>query len=240
MTERCLAFVYARSDSRRLPGKALMPLNGLPLIDLVCERARRLRVDDCVLLTTDRPIDDELAHHMKARGVSVFRGDAGDVVRRTVQAIHALRPDWCLRVNGDCPLFEPVLALSAFQQCDADTEFISNIIHRRFPYGVAVEWFRAPMYCELASEARDAEREHVTQHLYRLVDQIHTISFENERDDSHLQLTIDTPADYARLAALGASADLLSASYWELFRLPPPKVVTTRVLRGRGMDERNK
>ncbi len=99
MSEKTLAFVYARSDSQRLPGKALRSINGMALIDLVCERARRLPVDECVLLTTDREVDDELAAHVSARGVRVFRGDALDVVNRTVQAIHALRPDWCIRVN---------------------------------------------------------------------------------------------------------------------------------------------
>lgn len=229
MSEKTLAFVYARSDSQRLPGKALRSINGMALIDLVCERARRLPVDECVLLTTDREVDDELAAHVSARGVRVFRGDALDVVSRTVQAIHALQPDWCIRVNGDCPLFDPALAEAAFNQRDASTELVSNLFTRHFPYGVAVEWFRASLYCSFADQAAPAEREHVTQHLYRLRHRMNVLSVDNERDDSHLRLTVDTPDDYERMAALAKTADLMSTTYWQLFKLPEPSVLYSRV-----------
>ena len=59
---RIVAVVQARMSSSRFPGKALAPLAGVPLIEVVCRRARSCAaLDGLVVATSDRPDDDPLA-----------------------------------------------------------------------------------------------------------------------------------------------------------------------------------
>ena len=52
MTDRTVAVVQARMSSSRLPGKVLMPLDGLPLIVFMLRRVARARCIDEVVLAT--------------------------------------------------------------------------------------------------------------------------------------------------------------------------------------------
>ena len=77
--------------SARYPGKALAPLAGRPLLDVLLERMQAARgVDGVALATSVQPENDPLAALAGRRGVSVFRGDEDDVLRRHVDCAHAL------------------------------------------------------------------------------------------------------------------------------------------------------
>lgn len=218
-------FVYARTDSKRLPGKALMPLGcGGPLLGIVLARARMVEADTCVLLTSNRTVDDQLATLGSAHGVQVVRGDPFDLVQRTLQAIEVTGATHFLRVNGDSPLFSPLLARQAMIHLDR-VMLISNLFQRRFPYGVAVEWVATDTYLNLANTAEGTEREHVTAHLYRMHAQLAAFSMIQIRDDSGLQLALDTEADHERFSALLGQANPVHTEYWDLYDIPPPQMV---------------
>ncbi len=220
---RPFVFVYARTDSSRLPGKVLMPLAGKTLIDTVLDRASRVDADGCALLTSTRPIDDALTQHAQRRGITVIRGHPTDLVTRTLTALAQTGATHFLRINGDSPLFSPELANHALQLLK-NADLVSNLIVRRFPYGVAVEWIAATTYTELAHAVQPQEREHVTQHLYRHLDRLRYISLEQQRDDSRLRLALDTLEDRMSLAARLTGTDTTVIPYWQLFDLPPPQL----------------
>lgn len=219
---RRFVFIYARSDSSRLPGKTFMPLAGRMLIDIVVDRALRVGADGCALLTSCRSIDDQLAEHGKMRGLRVVRGHSTDLVERTLLAIEETKATHFLRVNGDSPLFSPELAHYAMLHIK-DVDIISNILCRRFPYGVAVEWISSSIYKELSVSALADEREHVTQHLYRQIGKLNNLSLEQKRDDSKLRLTLDTPIDYEKLKKMLEGQDISSLPYWHLLNLEAPE-----------------
>lgn len=222
-----VVFVYARMDSQRLPGKALMPLacSG-PLLGIVLTRALKVGADNCALLTSDRAIDDGLAELGAMHGVQVVRGDAFDLVQRTLQAIGITGATHFLRVNGDSPLFSPLLACRAMAHLGSG-EMISNLFERSFPYGVAVEWIAASHYKRLSRAAEATEREHVTAHLYRLAVQLPSLSMTQSRDDSDLRLVLDTQADYERLNDLFLQPNTDRAEYWNLYDKPTPSLFFT-------------
>lgn len=75
-----VAGIQARLDSARLPGKALLDLQGRPLIHWTIDRLRRSRkLDDVFLLTSDRIIDDPLVEAVAGK-VGVLRGSATYVI----------------------------------------------------------------------------------------------------------------------------------------------------------------
>lgn len=228
MTGKAAAFIYARSDSRRLPGKIFLELGGHKVIDIVHARAARLDVGNVVMLTTGRKVDDPIASHCAAHGYNCLRGNTDDLVQRTLQALELYTPHTIVRVNGDCPLFEPTLANAALEyiQNENGTDMVSNIVSRTFPYGISVECMSAEAYVCHAGAAAVAEREHVTQHLYRLADQLSLSSMrDSSGDNSNRRLTLDTVEDARQLTRLFAGRDVVTTPYWEFLNMSAPSPV---------------
>ena len=227
MTSKIAGLVYARLDSSRLPGKALKEMGGTKLIDIVFARARRMNVAETILLTTDRAVDTPLAEYCEKQGYEVFRGDAFDLVKRTLQAIEAYQLDGFVRINGDSPLLEPTLVNKGLAQLNQEIGFVSNLFQRTFPYGVAVECVSSELFRKFSEVTREPEREHVTSHLYRLSESFKKKSLVNASDNhSHLRLTVDTPEDHERLSELAENGDITTEPYWKLCKVTPPVTET--------------
>jgi spore coat polysaccharide biosynthesis protein SpsF len=102
---RIVALVQARLGSARLPGKMLLPLHGVPLIDWVLRRVARAELLDAVVLATStKPRDNALAGHVESLGFPVFRGPENDVLERFRQAGLWAGASHVVRVCADNPL----------------------------------------------------------------------------------------------------------------------------------------
>jgi len=204
--------VFARMDSQRLPGKALLPLAGRPLLARVLDRVLRARFP-VIVATSDRTLDDPIAALAAAEGVSCFRGDADDVAGRALACADAHRLDALIRISGDSPFIDPALieAVADLFAAGPDTEIATNVHPRSFPTGESVEVIARTALARIAAETRDpADREHVTRYPYA-----HPARF---RLANHaacgtnyggLNLTVDTPDDVKRaewMLAAGADA----------------------------------
>jgi spore coat polysaccharide biosynthesis protein SpsF len=97
--------VSARMASTRHAGKALAPLAGRPLLEVLLTRLQTVRrVDGLVLATSVKPENDVLVGLAERLGVQVFRGDEDDVLRRHIDAAQAVGAEHVVRVTGDNPL----------------------------------------------------------------------------------------------------------------------------------------
>jgi spore coat polysaccharide biosynthesis protein SpsF len=102
---RVVAIVSARMASSRCPGKALAPLAGRPLIEVLLERiAYSPELDSVALATSARPENDPLVEIARRLGVPAFQGDEDDVLRRYVDCARTMGADHVVRVTGDNPL----------------------------------------------------------------------------------------------------------------------------------------
>jgi spore coat polysaccharide biosynthesis protein SpsF len=116
--------VSARMASSRCPGKALAPLAGRPLLEVLLARMAAVRdVDGVVLATSASADNDPLADLARRDGFDVFRGDEDDVLRRHLECARALAADHVVRVTGDNPLTdvettEALVALHRRAQAD--------------------------------------------------------------------------------------------------------------------------
>jgi spore coat polysaccharide biosynthesis protein SpsF len=114
--------VSARMASSRCPGKALAPLAGRPLLEVLLDRMAAVRgVGGVVLATSVKAENDPLAEMAGRAGFQVFRGDEDDVLRRHVDCARALGADHVVRVTGDNPLtdVETIESLAARHRRDA-------------------------------------------------------------------------------------------------------------------------
>ena len=128
MSARVLIVVSARMASSRCPGKALAPLAGRPLLEVLLRRMATVRGVDGVVLATSRSAEnDPLAQVAGSAGFEVFRGEEEDVLRRHVDCAHALGAAHVVRVTGDNPLtdVETTEALVALhRRCGADYTYV--------------------------------------------------------------------------------------------------------------------
>jgi spore coat polysaccharide biosynthesis protein SpsF len=102
---RVVLVVSARMASSRCPGKALAPLGGRPLLEVLLERMAGVRgADEVVLATSTHPENDALADLARRGGFEAFRGDEDDVLRRHLDCARARGAEHVVRVTGDNPL----------------------------------------------------------------------------------------------------------------------------------------
>lgn len=215
-------FIYARVDSQRLPNKVFQKFGRRKLIDVIIERLRLCDLDTIYLVTSDRPVDDVLAEYCKELGIGVFRGSFEDLVHRSVAAINNLKVDRFLRVNGDSPFISPTLVNYSLQNFEK-AKFVSNLFHRTFPYGVALELIDAAWYCDNVRKAAPKNREHLTQHIYQNVTHTKSISITQNRDMHDKHLTIDTPNDFNQLESSLRENHLVE--YWDYLGYSQPMFI---------------
>jgi spore coat polysaccharide biosynthesis protein SpsF len=197
--------VAARTQSSRLPGKALMPLQGRPMILFLLSRLAGMKKADVVLATTDLVSDDNLAVIVEAAGVPVFRGSESDVVARYCAAAEVFNFDTVVRVTGDCPLVDADLIDGCLAQCETFENFDLASTKGVFPIGLDAEIYPAKVMAALNIGGRLSaeDREHLTLHMYRnagfTVRKIQTPIGWKPVDRS---FTVDTRADYDSMVLL--------------------------------------
>mgnify|MGYP005852106531 CR=1 FL=1 len=170
MAELTRVILQARTDSTRLPGKALLPVAGMPTVVLALLRAANTGLD-VRLATSNRAVDDRLAETVADAGIPVFRGDAENVRARYLACCADL-PDEAIvvRLTGDNLLPNGSLIDEVIEEFTIGqrTYLSSDMCWRSPPYGLSVEVFNLGALRQLAGCIDDSfEREHVTPALRR-------------------------------------------------------------------------
>ena len=203
-----LGILQARMSSSRLPGKVLKPILGEPMIVRQIERLRRSRrIDRLVLATSVESQDDALAAAVGAAGLAVHRGSLNDVLDRFIAAASPYKPDWIVRLTGDCPLADPELidhVIDATLAAAAD--YGSNTLEPTYPDGLDVEVVRCAALEEVwRAGGSAAEREHVTLGIHRHPERFRLVDVKAERDLSRLRWTVDEARDFTLVEQIYAA-----------------------------------
>ncbi|HEX4148346.1 MAG TPA: glycosyltransferase family protein, partial [Pirellulales bacterium] len=197
--------VQARVRSTRLPGKVLLDLAGRPMLERQLERLKQCRAADDIIVATTRHGDDRPIVSLAGRvGVRWFRGSADDVLRRYVDAASQTQAEVVVRITSDCPLIDPVVTDRVIRELCAQPvhcDYASNVVRRTFPRGLDTEAMFADTLWRIDRLASSPhEREHVTivprsprASLFLTRDVL------DERDNSDLRWTVDTPEDLAMI-----------------------------------------
>ena len=198
---RTIVIVQARTNSSRLPGKVLLPIQGKSLILFLLERLDRCRtVDRVVLATSDNTSDNELADQVVRAGFPIFRGDLDDVLERfRACALHE-SADVVVRITGDCPLSDPDLIdelVDAFHVGGWD--YLSNCAdgdQLTVPDGFDAEVFKADLLDRAAKTAQlPSEREHVTPWMRTPSAGLNWAHYRHQHVRPYFRVTVDDPID---------------------------------------------
>lgn len=202
--------IQARTSSKRLPRKSLLPVGGLPLAVLTALRASRNGAD-VVVATSHQASDDCLASNLERHCIKVFRGPLDDVMGRYVEATADLPDDArVVRLTADnvFPDADFVDDLVSFFDASDSDHVGTTSPDDGLPYGLSGEVFSVAALRRAQKNAGDGyDREHVTPWIKRnltsrLFD-VHRLAI----DLGHLRCTVDTNRDYQRLCRLFATVE---------------------------------
>lgn len=170
MNPNVAIIVSARMASSRLPGKAMMTLAGVPMIQFLIERLVGSTLGgELVLATTTRDDDDILEKLGGEIGIKVFRGAENDVAGRCLSAAQALGAEWIVRVTGDCPF----LNADTIDYCLRQTVWDDKLFWTTkgsFPRGIDLELLAVSKLETEWPKMTDDEKEHVTLRFYGMHD----------------------------------------------------------------------
>lgn len=197
-----LAILQTRMTSPRLPGKAMAPLRGEPMVWRQVERIRQARcISKLIVATSHETADDPLASFLVSRGQTVFRGASENLTERFMRCVDAAGPvTHVVRVKGDSPFVDPGVIDEAVRLALASkAAYSGNRVRKTFPRGLEVEVVTAQALASAAAEA-DPETAARTSPLAQIrslperYPQGHVLA---RRDLSALDWRVKTPADFA-------------------------------------------
>ncbi len=210
--------LQARLDSTRLPGKALLELEGKPVIVWAMESLRAVPADRWVL-ACDEASFDRLEPFARGSGFECVKGPKEDVLARFCLAIEKTGAATVVRATGDNP----------FVFADATTESLRRFASLRdsetpcdyftltgLPHGAGVEVFDAGRLveaCRLTDSPYD--HEHVGPALYAHRERFSCV-FEAAPPQWRLErarVTIDTQEDFERACFIARCLRSLGAAF---------------------------
>lgn len=168
-----LTIIQVRMNSSRLPGKALLRLYGLPIIQHVMHATMNQDWKVCLLVpqgdANDAMLSELPLHQRYPTGEkvwSVYRfnpGEYNDVLTGVYDAACQFGPDNVIRLTGDCPMLSPDIiknVISLHEQEGNDFTFNSDSAQGD---GIDVEVMKMRVLrdCHLKASSK-YDREHVT------------------------------------------------------------------------------
>lgn len=194
-----LAILQARMSSSRLPGKVMKPLLGQPMLWREIERVQRATtLDALVVATSDDRSDDPIEQLCRARGVDCFRGSLDDVLDRFYCAAQHRKPQYVVRLTGDCPVLDPAVIDAVVRHCvEGKFDYATNALKPTFPDGLDVEVFTFACLETAWREAKlPSQREHVTPFINQQPERFKIGDYAGSRDLSYLRWTVDEVLDF--------------------------------------------
>lgn len=198
---KIVAIIQARMGSKRLPGKVLADIAGLPMIARVLQRVSCVRdLTQIIIATSTSAADDILVEWLEKHysGYKIFRGSENDVLDRYYQCAKFYKVDLIVRITADDPLKDAGIiqrAIDCFYKDDA-LDYCSNTLLPTYPEGLDVEVFKFKALEKAWCEAKLAsEREHVTPFIWKNTKLFKVKNFRYKINLSHWRWTVDKPED---------------------------------------------
>jgi 3-deoxy-manno-octulosonate cytidylyltransferase (CMP-KDO synthetase) len=135
---RIVGVIPARFKSTRLEGKPLMDIHGKPMIRHVYERARAATCLNDLLVATD---DARIRQAVESFGGKVVMTSPAHATgtERVAEVARSLDVDIVVDIQGDEPLFDPILINECIQSLKADPSVpvatVMRIIQEESAYG---------------------------------------------------------------------------------------------------------
>ncbi|TDY02679.1 glutamate-1-semialdehyde 2,1-aminomutase/spore coat polysaccharide biosynthesis protein SpsF [Thiohalophilus thiocyanatoxydans] len=196
--------------SRRLPGKTMMDVAGVPLLERLLRQLQgATSLDEIVIATSSEPADDVIAEFGRNLGYRVVRGSKENVLSRYIKAADASEADIVVRVTGDCPLHSPdTVDEVVYTFLDSNAEYASNTNPYTRPDGQDVEVFTTSVMNLASTFAVDEpDLEHVTLWIRRNPDVVKLDVSHQPPINPSMRWSVDHPDDLEFVRLVWACLD---------------------------------
>jgi spore coat polysaccharide biosynthesis protein SpsF len=208
------AVVHARMSSKRLPGKVMRKVYGIPLLGHLIDRLGRCKeLDGVMIATTSDPVDEAISKFAAERGVPCFRGDRNDVAGRLIEGASQFGIQHMVRISGDSPMLDPAIVSQALRIYRSELpDLVTNVQERTFPRGQSVEIFTIETLSKAwNSGMSDFDKEHVTTCFYSYPEKYSILNIRYPGLRGDVQLSVDTEQDFLLFERIVGQ---LGAPYW--------------------------
>lgn len=197
--------ILSRYSSRRLPGKALLEIEGKKILKYIIERLLQvINIDNIIIATSNESSDNPIAEFAKTEKIQCYRGSLDNVSKRFYEAANRNNWKYAIRINGDnifvdTKVLEEMIAIAKTNNYN----FITNVKDRTFPKGMSIEIVDIEYYKKRLSDINEHNnyQEHVTLHLYELYNTNDDFYFFKNTafpEAAGIQLALDTKEDFER------------------------------------------
>lgn len=206
-TEKIVATIEARMTSSRLPGKVLLPIGGIPVLEMMIERLKRSHYLDAICVATTTNSDDDAVEALAKRlGVACFRGSESDVLGRVLGAAQSVGGDIIVEAMADSPFVDPALVDRGIEEFFArDVDYAANCIKDTYAVGFEVQVFPTNILADVAARTNDIiDRTHVTYYIYNHPELYRTHNWEAPAElvAPHFRMTLDEASDYKAICTV--------------------------------------
>jgi spore coat polysaccharide biosynthesis protein SpsF len=197
-----LVVIQVRYNSKRLPGKAILPFGGVPMIVYLLRRLACLSESyNMVVATTVSKEDDIIEKLSAAEEVNVFRGQEDDVLSRYIQCLAKFSSKIVVRVTADNPFTDPhIITKAVLAMKKGGYDYVRAI--EGFALGIGVDVFTRDLLEYINQRAHSAyEREHIDAYAMKHLDDFKVKMIRAPKELAHPEsrVTIDTRRDYKEM-----------------------------------------
>jgi len=198
------AFIQARYNSQRLPGKVLKYLGEKPLLSWTVDRAKQINPNvRVVVITGDISDNTPIINYCKEQNIEYFQGSEDNVLNRFRKAADFFKAKTVIRLTADNPLIDyksarALLGIHLIEKSDYSSN--KSEVNSGMPVGIGVEIFSMETLIRLDEmKLNNSYREHVNDYILDHQEQFLSYWVCISTNYSDNSFTIDTPDDYNRL-----------------------------------------
>jgi len=223
--KKVVVVIPARMDSRRLPGKGLIQINGNPTLYYLVARLRQIKeIDDVVIATTGRYCDRPLIQWAKLNKISYYTGSLKDILSRFYGAALKYDADIVIKANGDCPLLSPeVVTMGLNEMVSMGYEFLTGKNqYTGLPVGIGAEIITLPALARLNKLAKTHyHRDSITTYIFDNSDEFKwsPIKIVPAWKAPQMSFTLDTKEDLSKIKAIIEYLDGGNPGEWKIEKI---------------------
>jgi len=193
--------IVARTNSRRLPGKVLLPVLGKPILYWLIKRIKKIGIfEEIILATTTNKSDDVLVRLAIKNKIKFFRGSENNVVKRIYDTALKFNLKTIVEITADCPIIDIDIIRNLFEIYEKNSaEYLNNCNYRSYPDGMDVQIFDIIALQKTIKQTKKTdELEHIGLYQMRNPKKFSTINIIAPKKLSFpsLGLTLDEKKDY--------------------------------------------
>jgi len=188
--------IQARLASSRLPNKILKKIKNKTIIEIMMLRLKKFRYyKNIIIAIPNTKKNNTLNNFLKKKGFNVERGSETNVLMRFYNIARKYKMKNIMRLTGDCPLID-------FKICN---NLIKIFFREKLDYISTGSKFADGLDCEVFNfksleksyqkSKSKTEKEHVTIYIRKNKKKFKLRTYENNKDNSKIRLTIDKKED---------------------------------------------